>query len=113
MPTQAQINANRLNAQKSTGPTSPEGKAASSSLMPSNPALTPGHTSSPAKTPPTQVRRFPNRHHPRRFNHLRTNWLRSAKCPAYDPDAAANSTRALQKIGFLGASALKSLPLRL
>ena len=30
MPTQAQINANRLNAQKSTGPTSPEGKAASS-----------------------------------------------------------------------------------
>src|SRR5437899_4074 len=30
MPTQAQINANRLNALKSTGPTSPEGKAASS-----------------------------------------------------------------------------------
>jgi len=30
MPTEAQINANRLNAQKSTGPTSPEGKAASS-----------------------------------------------------------------------------------
>src|SRR5213082_377906 len=30
MPTQAQLNANRLNAQKSTGPTSPEGKAASS-----------------------------------------------------------------------------------
>jgi hypothetical protein len=30
MPTQAQIDANRLNAQKSTGPTSPEGKAASS-----------------------------------------------------------------------------------
>src|SRR6266853_1700039 len=30
MPTQAQINANRLNAQKSTGPKSPEGKAASS-----------------------------------------------------------------------------------
>jgi hypothetical protein len=30
MPTQAQINANRLNAQKSTGPTSPEGKARSS-----------------------------------------------------------------------------------
>src|SRR6266851_4816919 len=30
MPTQAQINANRRNAQKSTGPTSPEGKAASS-----------------------------------------------------------------------------------
>jgi hypothetical protein len=29
MPTDAQINANRLNAQKSTGPTSPEGKAAS------------------------------------------------------------------------------------
>ena len=29
MPTEAQINANRLNAQKSTGPTSPEGKAAS------------------------------------------------------------------------------------
>src|SRR5882724_1522788 len=29
MPTQAQINANRLNAQKSTGPTSPEGKAIS------------------------------------------------------------------------------------
>ncbi len=30
MPTQAQLNANRLNAQKSTGPTSPQGKAASS-----------------------------------------------------------------------------------
>src|SRR5713101_218116 len=30
MPTQAQLNANRLNAQKSTGPTSPERKAASS-----------------------------------------------------------------------------------
>src|SRR5258707_14240936 len=30
MPTQAQINANRRNAQKSTGPTSPQGKAASS-----------------------------------------------------------------------------------
>jgi hypothetical protein len=30
MPTQAQLNANRLNAQKSTGPTSPEGKATSS-----------------------------------------------------------------------------------
>src|SRR5256885_6343027 len=30
MPTQTQINANRLNAQKSTGPTSPQGKAASS-----------------------------------------------------------------------------------
>src|SRR6266481_9027696 len=30
MPTEAQINANRLNAQKSTGPTSPEGKAISS-----------------------------------------------------------------------------------
>jgi len=30
MPTQAQINANRLNAQKSTGPITPEGKAASS-----------------------------------------------------------------------------------
>jgi hypothetical protein len=30
MPTEAQINANRLNAQKSTGPKSPEGKAASS-----------------------------------------------------------------------------------
>src|SRR5437879_5884951 len=30
MPTEAQINANRLNAQKSTGPTSPEGKARSS-----------------------------------------------------------------------------------
>src|SRR6267142_3790420 len=30
MPTQAQINANRLNAQKSTGPTSPAGKAISS-----------------------------------------------------------------------------------
>jgi hypothetical protein len=30
MPTEAQINANRLNAQKSTGPTTPEGKAASS-----------------------------------------------------------------------------------
>src|SRR5713101_4201522 len=30
MPTQAQLNANRLNAQKSTGPTSPEGKARSS-----------------------------------------------------------------------------------
>ena len=30
MPTQAQLNANRLNALKSTGPTSPEGKAASS-----------------------------------------------------------------------------------
>ena len=30
MPTQAQLNAKRLNAQKSTGPTSPEGKAASS-----------------------------------------------------------------------------------
>src|SRR6266705_645907 len=30
MPTEAQLNANRLNAQKSTGPTSPEGKAASS-----------------------------------------------------------------------------------
>jgi len=30
MPTQAQINANRLNAQKSTGPTSPEGKVRSS-----------------------------------------------------------------------------------
>jgi hypothetical protein len=30
MPTQAQLNANRRNAQKSTGPTSPEGKAASS-----------------------------------------------------------------------------------
>src|SRR6266852_531486 len=30
MPTEAQINANRLNAQKSTGPTSPQGKAASS-----------------------------------------------------------------------------------
>src|SRR5258708_18853463 len=30
MPTQAQINANRRNAQKSTGPTSPEGKARSS-----------------------------------------------------------------------------------
>src|ERR1700732_119094 len=30
MSTQAQINANRLNSQKSTGPTSPEGKAASS-----------------------------------------------------------------------------------
>src|SRR5437660_7361112 len=30
MPTQAQINANRLKAQKSTGPTSPEGKARSS-----------------------------------------------------------------------------------
>src|ERR1700719_3282686 len=29
MPTEAQIAANRLNAQKSTGPTSPEGKAAS------------------------------------------------------------------------------------
>src|SRR5438128_6569480 len=29
MPTEAQINANRLNAQKSTGPTSPEGKATS------------------------------------------------------------------------------------
>src|SRR5438105_4461332 len=29
MPTEAQINANRLNAQKSTGPTSPEGKARS------------------------------------------------------------------------------------
>jgi hypothetical protein len=29
MPTEAQINANRLNAQKSTGPTSPEGKAVS------------------------------------------------------------------------------------
>src|SRR5437879_622154 len=30
MPTEAQINANRLNAKKSTGPTSPEGKARSS-----------------------------------------------------------------------------------
>jgi hypothetical protein len=30
MPTEAQINANRLNSQKSTGPTSPEGKARSS-----------------------------------------------------------------------------------
>jgi len=30
MPTEAQINANRLNAQKSTGPTSDQGKAASS-----------------------------------------------------------------------------------
>jgi len=30
MPTEAQINANRLNAQKSTGPKSPEGKARSS-----------------------------------------------------------------------------------
>jgi hypothetical protein len=30
MPTEAQINANRLNAQKSTGPRSPEGKAVSS-----------------------------------------------------------------------------------
>src|SRR5712692_1565455 len=30
MPTEAQINANRLNAQKSTGPKTPEGKAASS-----------------------------------------------------------------------------------
>src|SRR6266852_644630 len=30
MPTQAQLDANRLNAQKSTGPTSPQGKAASS-----------------------------------------------------------------------------------
>jgi len=30
MPTQAQLNANRLNAQKSTGPTSPAGKAISS-----------------------------------------------------------------------------------
>src|SRR6202050_4170546 len=30
MPTEAQINANRLNAQKSTGPNTPEGKAASS-----------------------------------------------------------------------------------
>jgi hypothetical protein len=30
MPTQAQLNANRLNSQKSTGPKSPEGKAASS-----------------------------------------------------------------------------------
>jgi hypothetical protein len=30
MPTQAQINANRLNAHKSTGPTTPEGKARSS-----------------------------------------------------------------------------------
>src|SRR5260370_36592795 len=30
MPTQAQLNANRLNAQKSTGPKSPEGKAISS-----------------------------------------------------------------------------------
>src|SRR5437879_4929770 len=30
MPTQAQLNANRLNAQKSTGPITPEGKAASS-----------------------------------------------------------------------------------
>jgi hypothetical protein len=30
MPTEAQINANRRNAQKSTGPTSPEGKAISS-----------------------------------------------------------------------------------
>jgi hypothetical protein len=30
MPTEAQINANRRNAQKSTGPTSPEGKARSS-----------------------------------------------------------------------------------
>src|SRR6266849_6401561 len=29
MPSEAQINANRLNAQKSTGPTSPEGKARS------------------------------------------------------------------------------------
>ena len=29
MPTEVQINANRLNAKKSTGPTSPEGKAAS------------------------------------------------------------------------------------
>src|SRR5712664_270267 len=29
MPTEAQINANRLNAQRSTGPTSPEGKARS------------------------------------------------------------------------------------
>src|SRR6266478_560411 len=29
MPTEAQINANRLNAKKSTGPTSPEGKARS------------------------------------------------------------------------------------
>jgi hypothetical protein len=29
MPTEAQINANRLNAQKSTGPTCPAGKAAS------------------------------------------------------------------------------------
>jgi hypothetical protein len=31
MPTEAQINANRLNAQKSTGPTSPEGQAKSES----------------------------------------------------------------------------------
>src|SRR5260370_8785851 len=30
MPTEAQINANRLNAQKSTGPKTPEGKARSS-----------------------------------------------------------------------------------
>jgi hypothetical protein len=30
MSTEAQINANRLNAQKSTGPRTPEGKAASS-----------------------------------------------------------------------------------
>src|SRR5580765_6380030 len=30
MPTEAQINANRRNAQKSTGPTTPEGKARSS-----------------------------------------------------------------------------------
>jgi hypothetical protein len=51
MPTEAQIKANRLNARKSTGPKSPEGKAASS-LNALKSGIDAWSHIIPAKTPP-------------------------------------------------------------
>ncbi len=65
MPSQAQIDANRLNSQKSTGPTSPEGKAAASLN-----ALKSGiHARPPVRHPPRKLNHIPHQlasfRHPR------------------------------------------------